>query len=73
MTKTDAFLFAIRKMLDQQRQFIDTCDVKSIQLTVALNRDGQANVVMNQRTEDVVLGCFQGNSRNDRYAFAPEK
>ncbi len=73
MTKTDAFLFAIQKMLDQQRQFIDACDVKSIQLTVALNRDGQANVVMNQRTEDVVLGCFQGNSRNDRYAFIPEK
>lgn len=71
MTRTDAFLFAIKKIVDQQRAFIDGYDVRSMQITVSLNRDGQANVNITHRTEETVLGCFDGNKRMDRYNFTP--
>ena len=70
MTRTDAFLFAIKKVVEQRRAFIDACDVRSIQLTVSLNRDGQANVNISHRTEDTVVGCYQGNGRYDSYNFS---
>ena len=69
MTRADAFLFAIKKVLDSKRNFIDACDVRSIQLTISLNREGQANVHMTHRTEDTVVGCFDGIKRLDRYNF----
>lgn len=71
MTRTDAFLFAIKKIVDQQRAFIDGYDVRSMQITVSLNRDGQANVNITHRTEETVIGCFDGNKRMDRYNFTP--
>lgn len=70
MTRTDAFLFAVKKVLDQQRNFIDSCDVKSIQVTVSLNRDGQANVKISHITEDTVMGCYEGTKRHDRFLFS---
>ena len=69
MTRTDAFLFAVKKVVEQQRSFIDGADVKSLQITVSLNRDGQANVNMTHRTEETVIGCFDGIKRMDRYNF----
>lgn len=70
MTRTDAFLFAVKKVMDQQRTFIDGCDVKSIQVTVSLNRDGQANVNISHRTEDTITGCYDGVKRHDRFSFS---
>lgn len=70
MTRTDAFTFAIKKVMEGKRNFIDTCDVKSIQITVSLNKDGQANVNMTHRTEDTVIGCYDGVRRLDKYAFS---
>lgn len=70
MTRTDAFLFAVKKVLDGQRGLIDSCEVRSIQITVALNRDGQANVHITHRTEDTVVGCFDGAKRLERYDFS---
>ena len=69
MTRCDAFLFAIKKVMEQQRPFIDSCEVKSIQVTVSINKEGVANVNVSHRTEDTVVGCHQGNSRFDKYAF----
>lgn len=69
MTRTDAFLFAVKKVVEQQRHFIDSCDVKSLQITVSLNRDGQANVNITHRTEETVVGCYQGNGRWDKHIF----
>lgn len=70
MTRSDAFLFAIRKVIEQQRNFIDACDVKSIQVIVALNSEGKANVNISHRTEDTVVGCYNGNGRYDKYLFS---
>lgn len=70
MTRTDAFLFAIRKVLDGKRSMIDACEVRSIQITVALSKDGQANVNMTHRTEETVIGCFDGVKRLERYDFS---
>lgn len=69
MTRADAFLFAIKKVMEGKRAFIDSCDVRSIQLTVSINKDGQANVNMTHRTEDTVIGCFDGVKRLERYNF----
>lgn len=70
MTRTDAFLFAISKVMEQQRQFIDACDVKSIQVIVSMGREGQANVNISHRTEDTVVGCYEGTKRHDRFKFS---
>ncbi len=70
MTRTDAFAFAIKKVMESKRNFIDTCDVRSIQITVSLNKDGQANVNMTHRTEDTVIGCYEGVRRMDKYSFS---
>lgn len=69
MTRTDAFLFAVKKIIEQQRAFIDSCDVKSIQVTVAINGEGKANVNISHRTESTVVGCYDGNGRVDRYVW----
>lgn len=69
MTRADAFLFAIKKVLEGKRAFIDSCDVKSIQLTVSINSEGKASVNMTHRTEDTVIGCFDGVQRIERYNF----
>lgn len=70
MTRTDAFAFAIKKVLEGKRAFIDAADVKSLQITVSLNKDGQANINMTHRTEDTVIGCFEGVRRLTRYDFS---
>lgn len=70
MTRTDAFLFAVKKVVEQQRVFIDSCDVRSLQITVSLNREGVANVNLTHRTEDTVVGCYEGNGRLTKYVFS---
>lgn len=70
MTRTDAFLFAVKKVMEQQRTFIDACDVKSIQMTVALDREGKASVNISHRTEDTIMGCYDGIKRHDRFSFS---
>lgn len=70
MTRTDAFLFAVKKVVEQQRTFIDSCDVRSLQITVSLNREGVANVNLTHRTEDTVVGCYEGNGRLKKYLFS---
>lgn len=70
MTRTDAFSFAIKKVLEAKREFIDGAAVKSLQITVSLNKDGQANINMTHRTEDTVIGCFDGVRRLTRYDFS---
>jgi len=69
MTRTDAFLFAIKKALEEHRGYIDRCEVKSLQLTVVLSSEGKAKVDLSQRTESTVVGCFEGNGRMEKYAF----
>jgi hypothetical protein len=70
MTRTDAFLFATRKVLEGKRQYIDHCEVRSIQLTITLNKEGVASAVLSQRSEETVVGCLDGISRVDRYNFS---
>lgn len=69
MTRTDAFLFAIKKVLTAHRTYIDGAEVRSIQLTVSLNSEGKANVTISPRTEDVVMDCYDGHARSERYVF----
>lgn len=69
MTRTDAFLFAIKKAVEAQRGYIDGCEVKSLQVTVVLSSEGKAKVDLTPRTESLVSGCFDGNGRMEKYAF----
>lgn len=69
MTRTDAFMFALKKVLEQHRTYIDGQEVRSIQLTISLNRDGDANVVVSPRTEDTIVGCYEGHSRIEKFSF----
>jgi hypothetical protein len=69
MTRTDAFLFAIKKTLERQREYIDRHEVKSIQLVISLNRNGEASVTLSPRTEDTVVGCYEGHARVTRHEF----
>lgn len=69
MTRTDAFLFAVKKIVETRRPYIDKFDVRTIQLTVSLSKDGNASVVINEKSEDIVIGCFDGNSRVSKYSF----
>lgn len=69
LSRTDAFCFAVKKALEKQRAIIDECEIRSVQITIALNRNGQANVTVSHRTEDVIMGCYDGYSRNDGYIF----
>lgn len=69
MTRADAFLFAIKKVIDEQRALIDGHDVRSIQVTVSLGNEGKANVHISHRTEHTVVGCYDGIRRHDRYEF----
>lgn len=71
MTRSDAFLFAIKKMMEQHRAYIDSHDVRSMQLTISINKAGDAHVVISPRSEDTVMGCFDGAKRLDRYDFSP--
>lgn len=70
MTRTDAFLFAIRKTMERQRSYIDQHEVRSIQLIISLNQKGEASVTLSPRTEDTVVGCYEGNARVSRYEFS---
>ncbi len=69
MTRTDAFLYAVKKVVERQRAYIDSVDVRSIQIHITLDHNGKANVVMTPRTEETVIGCYEGNTRVDRYQF----
>ena len=69
MTKTDALIFACKKVLSDRRAYLDTHDVKSIQLTVTLNSKGDAHVLMNERSEATVIDCFEGHARVGKYEF----
>lgn len=69
MTRTDAFLFAIKKALEEHRGYIDRSEIKSLQVTVILNSEGRARVDLSPRTETTVIGCFEGNGRTEKYAF----
>ncbi len=69
MTRTDAFLFAVKKVIESRRAYIDQFGVQNIQLTIALNKAGDASVMISERAEDVVVGCFEGNGRVSKYSF----
>lgn len=70
MTRTDAFIFAARKVIERQRGYIDGSNVRSIQLHIALDEHGKANVTVTPRTEETVIGCFDGNAKVERYSFS---
>lgn len=69
MTRTDAFLFAIKKVIEGKRSYIDSFDVRNIQLNITISKDGVANAVISQRSEETVVGCLEGTARIDRYSF----
>jgi len=70
MTRTDAFLFAVKKVLEKRRAYVDSGDVKSLQLTFSMHANGSINVVVDMRAEDVVRDCYDGYGRMDRYDFS---
>ena len=69
MTRTDAFLFAMKKVIEGKRTYIDHFDVRNIQLNITISKDGVANAVISQRSEETVVGCLEGISRIDKYSF----
>lgn len=69
MTRTDAFVKAAKIVIESRKGYIDSFDVRSIQLTITLDKEGRASVVINQRSEDVVMGCLEGPSRISRFDF----
>lgn len=70
LTRTDAFLFALKKVIEQHRAYIDSSEVRSLQLTIALNREGQANVTVSPKAEHTVIDCYDGPKRHDRFIFS---
>ena len=62
-------MFALKKVLEQHRTYIDGQEVRSIQLTISLSKDGNANVVVSPRTEDTIMGCYDGHSRIEKFSF----
>lgn len=69
MTRTDAFLYAIKKHLEKNRAALDLSDFNKIELAISLNREGNAHVVMLAQVDGMVMGCLDGNSRVDRFSF----
>lgn len=69
LSRTEAFLFAIKKSLEARKD-IDGTDVNHMQIIVSMNREGHANVSISCRTETVVSHCLQGYARHDRYDFS---
>lgn len=68
-TRTDAFLFAMEKVIESKRSYIDHFDVRNIQINITISKEGVANAVISQRSEETVVGCLDGVSRLDRYSF----
>lgn len=70
MTRTDSFIFAIKKMLEEQREYIDSFEVKNLQINVTFNREGTASGFVMPKVEQTVVGCFEGYARRNGYVFA---
>jgi hypothetical protein len=70
MTRTDAFLFAMKKVIEGKRTYIDSFDVRNIQINITISKDGIANAVVSQRSEETVVGCLDGVRKVDRYSFS---
>lgn len=70
MTRTDAFIFAAKKVIERQRGYLDGANVRSIQLHISLDENGKANVTVTPRTEETVVGCYDGNARIERHQFS---
>jgi hypothetical protein len=69
MTRTDAFLFAIKRAMEKRRAHMDVTNVQSLQIGITLSRDGQANVTIQTKEEYTVVDCFEGTARVDRFMF----
>lgn len=68
-SRTDAMIYACKKVLSDHRQFLDTHNVRDVQLTITMNAQGEAHVTTSHRTETMVIGCFEGQARLERYQF----
>lgn len=69
MTRTDAFQFAARKVIERQRPYIDMMNVKSIDIHITINEAGKANVIVTPRHEETIIGCHEGVQRIEKYSF----
>jgi hypothetical protein len=58
-------IFACRKVLNDHRQFLDTHNVRDVQLTITMSAKGEAHVTTSHRTETMVMDCFE----TKRYVF----
>lgn len=65
LSRTDAMIYACKKVLSDHRQFLDTHNVRDVQLTITMNAKGVAHVTTSHRTETIVVDCFESK----RYVF----
>jgi len=55
ISRTDAIQLACKQVLNDKRAFIDEHEVKSVQLTISISKNGTAHVLMDSRTESLVV------------------